>query len=270
MSYAEREESVDNGALVEFVRFAIGVDRVYRYTSALTVQTHAGEEYEPIFLDRSSPAMSPEIEQNKLTIKMPRDVAIADLFKKNAPSRTVWIAYYRRHEGDVVPISYWQGRVSAVQWVGDMAELTCDSLESMLRRQGLRPMYQPTCRHFLYDGRCPVPEAAFKTSALVQSVNGDTLVSPAFASKPNGWFTLGFVDTASFDSRFIIGHAGDTVTLIAPFEASPLGQTVDAFAGCDQLHLTCRDKFGEFTDGGRDFGGSDLVPITNVFEKGLR
>ncbi len=178
MSYIEREESVDSGAPVEFVRFAIGVDRVYRYTSALTVQTHAGEDYEPIFLDRSSPAMSPEIEQNKLTIKMPRDVAIADLFKKNAPSRTVWIAYYRRHEGDVVPISFWQGRVSAVQWVGDMAELTCDSLEAMLRRQGLRPMYQPTCRHFLYDGRCPVPELCRYQPSGFEAKAGETSVSP--------------------------------------------------------------------------------------------
>jgi hypothetical protein len=144
-------------------------------------------------------------------------------------------------------------------------------LESMLNREGLRPSYQPTCRFFLYDGRCPVPASAFRVDAEILSTVGDHISAPEFAAKPDGWFTLGFVDDASGDSRFIIGHTGSELVLIAPFETPPTGAVVSAFAGCDQLHATCADatKFGPFTHDGRDFGGHDLVPIENPYEKGV-
>lgn len=273
MSYTTRELSIESGAPVELYKFTIGVDRVYRFTQSEFPVVYLGETYYPGIKDRSNPVMSPEIEQSKLTVIVDRNFVIAELFQENAPRATVWVTIYRKHEGDddSQVISYWQGRIEGIKIDGeDSAELTMGTLESGLRRNIFTPSYQSTCRFFLYDGRCPVPDSAFKIDALITATNGLELVSADFDLYPDGYFKLGVIETDNFDSRFIVDHIGDTVTLIAPFESPVTGLTVSALAGCDQVRSTCRTKFGAYTNDGRDFGGCDLVPDDNLFEKGLR
>lgn len=273
MSLIEKELSEDSGAPIEFYKFAIGTDRVYRYTQSEEPVTYLSEIYLPGIKDRSNPVMSPEIEQAKLTVTVDRDFVIANLFKVNAPRKTIWVTIYRKHfgESDADVISYWQGRVEGIKISSDdLAELTLGTLESGLRRKIFTPTYQPTCRFFLYDGRCPVPDTAFKVDALISSSTGLTLISSDFDVFPDGYFKLGTIENENLDSRFIVDHVGDTVTIISPFEENQSGNTLFAYAGCDNLRATCRNKFGAYTNNGRDFGGCDLVPDDNLFEKGLR
>lgn len=274
MTYAAREASLRDGAPVEFVKFALGVE-LFRYTSSDAPQVHVAETYDPVSMLRSNITDSDEIESAKMTVSLPRDVALADLFRSGSPSKPVGVVLYRRHADDAETLSYWQGRVSGYSFKGDECEFICESKEAMLSRNGARQLYQPNCRFFLYhklSGHpgCPVPRSSFEVVADIISVNISTITiqASAFAAKPSGWFTFGYVEWNN-DTRFIINHVGDTLTLLHNFRSSPLGASVKAYAGCDYLMPTCSGKFGAHTRAGKDFGGSPLVPITNVFEKGV-
>lgn len=269
MPYATQEESEDSGNPIEFLKAAIGLDRQFLYTSSRSDLTVGLDVYKSIYLDRDQPSMAPQIQDNKITIRLPRDCDLALLFLTSAPSETVWIAYYRKHEDDSEIISYFQGRIAGIEWQEDTAIFTVTTLESMLKRMGLRVLCGPTCRFFLADGDCPVPESAITINATPSSVSGTTIVSSDFASKPDNWFQFGSIRSPLGEERFVLSHIGNTIELMFPFEVSPSGMLCTIMAGCDYLPQTCHDKFGTWTDDGADHGAFNLIPIPNVFSSGL-
>ncbi len=272
MSYSNNEESAFSGDPVEFVKFVLGADKIFRYTNFDEEIVYLGETYLPQTFERSSPSQSPEIEQNKLKISFQPDAPIIQLFKKTPPLRPVFAVFYRRHEGDAETLAYWQGKVEGVSFGDENCEITCGSIESTLKRKGLRQCFSPQCRAFLYDGIvCPVPPEPFQTECVITAQSGSTISAGEFAAFPDDWFPLGFVEAPNGDCRMILEQHGDTLTLIAAFEDSVLGAVVKAFAGCDLSQEMCGDpnKFGEYTEDGRDWGGFGLIPIQNPFESGV-
>ena len=270
MSYTEKETSIRSGEPVEYVRFTLG-NEIYRYTTSPIEETLFSEKYEPVQIKRSAPSLSPEIEQNKITFTMPRNVLLPAFFLRAAPRQTVFCVIYRKHRGeaDNQAISYWQGGVEGISYKGEEAEVLCHGLERILKRKGLRYRYSPRCRFFFCDGRCPVPATAVTTEAVITAANLAQVSAPEFAEMPNGYFQFGELITPELESRFIVDHVGDTLTLIAPFPETPLGKITKALAGCDYTPEMCENKYGEWTDNGRDCGCFDTVPVQNVFEKGL-
>jgi hypothetical protein len=270
MSYDNLEKSDFAGKPVEFIKFALGADKVFRYTNQDEIINHLGEDYTPATFERSSPAQSPEIEQNKLKITFQPDSPIIQLFKKTPPLRPVFAILYRKHEGDADVLAYWQGRVEGVSFGEVESEITLGSMESTLRRKGLRMCFSPTCRAYLYDGIvCPVPMEPFQTECVITGETGSIISAGEFGAFPDDWFPLGFVEAANGDCRLILEQNADELTLIAPFEDSVLGSVVKAYAGCDLSSEMCESKFGEYTDEGRAWGGFGLVPIKNPFESGV-
>lgn len=270
MSYTEKESSIRSGEPVEYVRFTLG-NEVFRYTTSPLEETLFSENYEPVDFKRSAPSLSPEIEQNKITFQMPRNVLLPAFFARAAPRQTVFCVIYRKHrnEPDAQAISYWQGGVEGISFKGEEAEILCHGLERILKRKGLRYRYSPRCRFFFCDGRCPVPASAVTTEAVITAAAGAIVSAPEFATKPDGYFTFGELVTPELESRFIVNHVGNTLTLLAPFPETPLGKLTKALAGCDYTPETCETKFPEYTDGGRDCGCFDTVPVQNLFDKGL-
>jgi len=269
-SYAEKESSIRAGEPIEFVRFTLG-EETFRYTTSPQNETLFGEVYENIQIQRTAPSLSPEIAQNKITFTMPRNVVLPAFFLRAAPRQQVFCVIYRKHRGesDLQAISYWQGGLEGITYKGEEAEISCGGLESILQRGGLRYRYQPNCRFFFCDGRCPVPASAVTTEAIIISAAGAQVQAAEFANFPNGYFKFGEITTPELESRFIVEHIGDTLTLIAPFPETPVGKLTKTLAGCDYTSATCKDKYGAFTDNGRDFGGFDTIPVKNLFEKGL-
>lgn len=270
MSYTGKESSIRSGEPVEYIRFTLGTE-VYRFTTSPVEETLFAEKYNAVGIERSAPSISPEISQNQITFTLPRNENLPAFFTKNAPRQTVFVIIYRKHRGeaDNQAISYWQGAIEGIAFKGENAEITCTGLEYVLKKKGLRYRYSPRCRFFFADGRCPVPQAAVTTEAIIISANGAQLTAQEFAEKPNGWFQYGEIITPELESKFIVDHTGDTITLIAPFAYSPVGKLTKTLAGCDYTPETCEGKFGEWTEGGRDCGCFDTVPVDNVFEKGL-
>ena len=274
MAYNSLEESAYAARPWEAVKFILGADKIFRYTDQDETWTYLGENYIPATFERSAPSQSPEIEQNKLKISFQPDAEIVQLFRRTPPLRPVYVVFYRHHEGDAETLAYWQGRVEGVAFGEEACEITCGSIESTLKRKGLRQCFSPSCRAYVYDGIvCPVPIEPFITEAVITSQTnaGATIEAGAFGAFPNDWFPLGFVEAENGDTRLILEQNGAALKLIAAFEDSVLGQTVRAVAGCNLSPEMCADpnKFGAFTEEGRAWGGFGLVPIKNPYEAGV-
>lgn len=270
-TYDQSEKSIRSGAPVEYARFTLG-EQLFRYTTSPIEETLFGEIYQPVDFKRTAPSLSPEISQNQITFSMPRNIELPALFAKASPRQQIFVIIYRKHRGelDAEAISYWQGGVEGVAFKGEMAEIVAGSLESTLKRGGLRYRFQPNCRFYLCDGRCPVPAPSVTTEAIIETASGAILSAPEFDALPDGILKFGELTTPELESRFIVDHVGATVTLIAPFPESPQGKLCKALQGCDYTPETCETIYGDWTDEGRAFGGFDSVPVENLFEKGIR
>jgi hypothetical protein len=74
------------------------------------------------------------------------------------------------------------------------------------------------------------------------------VVSNGFALRPDQWYQGGRLESATGETRFVVDHQGDTVTLISPLPGVSSLDDVWAYWGCDHLEATCRDKFGNLTN----------------------
>lgn len=270
MSFNAREIATRDGQPLELVRFSVGIDYIFTYTNAVEQITYAGDDYLPRFFIRSAITQSNEVEQSKLTVTVDRTSPIVALFAANQIVRRIDVQLWRFHKDDAEVVSYWKGSVGAVNRSLVTADVVCESPEILLERASLRQFFQPTCRFFLADGRCPVPQSSIKVDGTISGVNttANTITSAAFATKPDQYFKWGWVQYGN-DIRLVVNHVGNTITLLSNFFSSPISQLVSAYGGCDNLPATCNTKFGTYTNNGQDFGGF-YVSIENYFEKGIR
>ena len=256
------------GDVLELYHFQ-GPSEEWTYTSGDRTFVHLSREFRPALIRRTAPTSSAD-GQGRITLRMARDNPVALAYRIFVPTSTVWVAIYRTHlsdpDGEVV--LYWSGRVRSVRWEGSEAMLDCEPASAMLERDGLRPTFQASCNWTLYDGRCRVNDLAHQTPvdpAGIAGVGTLTMTAPEFSSKPDGWWTGGYIVRNFADRRLIVGHAGNTITLHLPFESIATTDVVHIYPGCDHTLATCRDKFGNLPN----YGGFPFVPRKNPFTDGL-
>lgn len=270
MSFNAKEISTRDGKPLEMIEFIIDGSTTYRYTNAVETIQFNGNDFTPAFIVRSSISESQEIENSNLTVTVDRDSPIVDLFATNNVANKIVVKLWRFHYGDSEVVSYWYGIVSSVTRSNTTADITCDSPERELEVTSLRQQFQPTCRKFLGDGRCPVDLEQVKTIGNVTAKNDlqATITIAEVDNQPDGYFKFGYVKINN-DYRFIVNHVGSVLTLLNKFGFNPVGMSATAYPGCNYLPSDCSGKFGSFTNNGRDFGGF-YVSIENYFEKGIR
>lgn len=264
MSYTTLETSRDDGAPIELYRFVRGVDR-WTWTSADVAVVYQGETYTPAVIQRNEPDQDQQ-RAGPLTVTVPRDNAVAGLFRVFVPAGTTGLTVYRAHRddlADVIPL--WQGRVRGVEWRGSEARIQCEALDAMLDRQALHRGYGLNCPHFLYDLRCKISAESFRVAGPLASLSGTTLTAAIFATQPDGWWVSGYVRVAQQDYRMVIAHTGDTVEVLSAFEDLSPNDIIETFAGCDRTLATCRTKFSNAVN----YGGFPWIPLDNPFETGL-
>jgi len=265
MAYSTYEKSGFAGKPVELYTFVRGIHSYY-FTSGDAEITYLGNTYLPSTTPIRRQAI--EVEQSKsssIDLAVPLDNPVAQLFRIFVPANTMWLTIHRFHRQELAPITFWQGRVIGVAWQNQEATLRCEPLESAMKRQILRRAYGINCQHMLYDHRCTVLAAAYRDVGTVASLSGNAIQASVFASKPDGWWTAGFVRVQNEDYRMVVGHTGDTVSVLLPFEHLGPGDDFETFAGCDRALTTCRTKFSNAIN----FGGTPWIPLDNPFVIGL-
>lgn len=265
MTYDARERSASSGAPVEFFTFSRDF-QAWRYTSADRAIDLPTGLYQPRAISRSGVEASQEVARSTLTITAPRDLEVADLYRLAPPTLPVMLTVQQYHDGDGELIVVWTGRVVTVEWgTGGTVEISCEPIQSAVRRVGLRRAYQRGCAHVLYGPDCKVNATAYRIDATVDAVTDKTVSIGAAGTKPDAYFAGGFLEyldgSGVVERRFITDHTGPALTLSAAPAGLGPGAAVKLFPGCDHLLATCGDKFGNALN----FGGMPYIPTKNPF-----
>ncbi len=243
MTFDARERSRSSGQPVEGFRFAQG-SHLWLYTSADRKITLPAGAFTPEAITRSELDFSQEDTGESIEFTIPRTNPVAALFIGDLPSTPVWVTVYRAHRGDEdLAVTVFSGKVIRARFEESEAILTGASLMAMLARTVPTLAMQTPCNHVLYSAPCGANPTASRDQITVTSVDGATVVSNDFATRPDQWFRGGRLESADGETRFIADHIGNTVTLISPLPGLASLDVVWAYWGCDHLETTCRDKF---------------------------
>jgi uncharacterized phage protein (TIGR02218 family) len=269
MTYADLENSEYGGAPVELFRFAHDTD-IWRHSSGSVEVTHDSEIYLPVGIAREdSISVTGEPNKNELTIVMPIDLDVSQLYLNGSPERIVSVTVFRLHEPSGAYEIYWKGRIVSVDWKPPDAAAKCESIFSSIKRQGLRDRYTRSCRHDLYStggGVCEVDKAGYAVACTVTAVSGTELSFTVDDSSEydDGYFMAGMV-YFSGAWRFVLSHAAGTVTLMSAFSGLAVDSAVTLYPGCDHTITMCEARFDNVVN----FGGWPWIPTKNPFEGSL-
>lgn len=259
MTYDARELSTYQGDPFELYLFQSG-DEEWALTSCDTARQFAGRTFTPEAIFRTETAKGQENESADITVSLPREHAIAQLYSAFLPSNPLSLVIYRGHDGDPDIVTNFAGRVTAAQFTDD-CELTVSPDEKFLKRKIPHALFQSQCTHVLFRPGCNVNREAYRVTALLTHVNAEIIKSEAFRAKPDHYFDTGYIEFGNA-RRMILNHVGDTCALIFPLPGLHLGDTLAAFPGCD--HLYNGHCIQRYSNGG-NYLGFEWIPRRNPF-----
>lgn len=270
MTFDAREISIAGGRPI----------RLYEFTRSTTSWTYCSADrdvawqtktWKSLPISDDGVRISGETSADLLKVTAPGTLEVAQLYRGAPPSDEIWLTMRDYHDGETdVPASAivaWIGTISGVRWPQvDRCEIACQSLAASMDRPGLRLTWERTCPYAVYDLNCRVNRDLYRLAGTVQSLDGVKINSGAFAARPNGYFSGGFVSWpvsgGGVEQRGIESHVGGDLVLLGGTAGLVLGMEVTAYAGCDQTAATCNDKFGNILN----HGGVRHLPGRSPFD----
>jgi len=266
MSFNGQETSRDSGRPFELYRFTTE-DAEYRFTSEDAARTRQGAEWAPVIITHSGTNQNTEVHGGHITVTLPRDHVIASMFVSFIPSTPMFLTIFRGHDGDNEIVTVFTGRVQSCRFTtDDTCELDCAPESELLKREIATTVFQRSCNHVLFDAGCRLDKETYKLSGKVSVTSSDglSLFAGFFASRPDGWWTTGYIEFGAH-KRMIVDHTSTQVVLMHAFPGFEDGMTVIAYPGCDRTYGGCVSKFNN----GVNFLGYQWIPNKNPFSSGL-
>lgn len=257
MTYSTEIGKKQATAFAELYKFTIGTD-IYYYTSHEQEVTFENKIYSPRPIKRGNYESDDKLQPQRIQITLPLTEFVL-AYVANSPVKTVYVTIKRVILDEIMDsYLFFQGEVVNITIEGSTGVLDCEAGTEIFRNQFPSQVYQARCQWSLFDGGCGLSELNFETQATV-SVDGATLTSPTFATKTDGYFTMGFCEFKD-DLRLITNHAGNQVTLQVPFDAGlQSGMVVRAYPGDDKSYSTCKNKFNNIAK----WTGFKYIPSSN-------
>lgn len=264
MTYDTIERSEAQARPVELFTFSRGTV-AWRFTSADRDRSVGGDAFVAATIIRGGISQGSELNRSALTLKVPREFPIAQMFAQGVPVDTIVLRVQQYHEGDDQVAGVWGGRVVNVAFTSEGAEIACEPVYTSVRAMGLRRRYQRQCPHALYGKGCEVDPAAFVLVSEVSAVEGNAITAPGLDAHPDGWWEGGYlqyeIEPGVVERRFIFGHTGETVTTLTRPAGLLPDMEVQFFPGCDHSESTCASKFANLLN----YGGMPDIPLKNPF-----
>lgn len=264
MTYDARERSADLGRPVELYTFMRGA-LSYRYTSANVDRTVAFNLYTSAPIERDKIEQGPEINRSGLSITVPRDFPIAQLYMISPPTDVVSLILQQYHEGDGELAVIWSGRVLGVSFMDSKAKIELEPIGTSVRRNGLRRMYQKLCPRVLYSASCGVSASTYRVSA-VADVSGVTVTAGVLGTHADGYWKGGYIEWpiagGLTERRFIFDHVGTSIELDMPPVGLVSGTLVTFYPGCD--HTLGTNGCAKFSNQ-VNYGGMPYIPSNNPY-----
>lgn len=269
MSFDQIERSNYDGIPTILFEFTLG-GNVWRYSGGQSAVTFNGVTYPSINVSREGFTLSGNPDDDSMIISISASTPVAQLFNGTPPSDSIGVAIRSLHRGDTEAPVVWSGFVKSAKRVSTVEfQLTCNSLLSTLNRNGLRLSWGRGCPHALYDRGCKVNPAHYATGATVQAMNGNHLISNAFAvlhNWQNGFLSGGFLTFVSANGtterRAIEEHWQDAIRLLDSTDGINVGNWVVVYPGCNRTTAQCQARFGNLDN----YGGFPHMPNKSPFD----
>ena len=233
----------------------------YYTNSDAPVEFPEGTIYTPATLSRGSLEYNSTLDISTMKVQFaPIAEPIVQYIAQN-PIDIIWIEISRlfRNMDPLEKSVIFIGQMKNVAFKGVSAEAECVGFEHFLKMPVPIFRYQLNCNHKVFDSRCQATIGADPVQVEVTLDTAQTQLTAAeFAGYDAGYFTGGLVQYAG-ESRSIVAHAGDTITIAYRMMGLTSGQVVDVYPGCDGRIETCRDKFDNIVH----FLGFPFIPDEN-------
>lgn len=273
MTYDAQERSAHGGSKVELYLFETedGIHS-WAYTTDQKPITALGKTFSPATIKRTELKQSAgQSSTERLTITVPFDNPVAVLHVPYLPPRPIKVTVYSYQRRDLsLEIKQgFVGYVAAFSQKGEDAELSCSQIIDAFNQIVPPWVYKANCIYATYEEGCDLDPALWRINATVSAVDdpNSKVTSPDFATKPDDWFRGGFaVVPSTGETRFVVAHTGNTVTLKHPFTDLQPDTVIQIYAGDDHTEQTCRTKFNNKAN----YLAFDHTPTFNVFDKGTK
>lgn len=272
MGLLEYEISKEEGSRVELYLFE-SEDGRYRwaYTTDSRERVLGPVTYKPEVIKRGELKQTAgDSNVEKLTVTVPFDNPVAVAHVPYLPPRPIKLTIfaYQRNDPASEIVQGFTGFVTSFNQKGVEAMLECSQILDNLSQTTPWAVFKVGCIWALYQVGCGVDKALWKEDALVTTVDSDTIGSPEFSAKPDGWYTNGYAyNPETGEQRFITAHDATTGTIkvVYPFIQLNGGQNLEVYAGCARTKEVCSDKFNNKIN----YVGFDHFPAYNVFQQGI-
>lgn len=220
---------------------------VWTWTSGDAEVVYNAETYTPEPIGRTEIEQGGDLARAALSVRVPRTNPLG-LFSIQSPSDTrTSLTIFQPDDGDTWAAG-WKGRLIGAQLTGAEIVLEFESVLTSARRMGLPARVTRSCNHAVYSRGCGLNRDDWHVAGTVTAINGYVLTVAAAAGEADGWYLGGMIE---YDGalRWIVGHAGNQLTLLRPFRAlaedladnGPVA--VKIYPGCDRTKETCHTKF---------------------------
>lgn len=272
MSFFNFETSLQNARPIRLYQFQRGPMR-WGFTNAdrnITFQSIIFRSIEGGITDDGI-RQSGETSADTLTITVPSEIDVAQMYRALAPAQTVTVTVFDQHFGDTDTstagyLVAWVGQIIGVKFTSQVsADIQCQTLAASMERTGLRLTWSRGCSHTLYDQHCRASRTEHRFDSVVSSLNGSSIGVPAAAGKPDKYFAGGYVEWTGqygLEQRGIEAHMGDQLFIFGGTFGLANGQAVAIYAGCDRTFSTCGTTFNN-TD---NYGGCPHMPGKSPFD----
>ncbi len=259
MGFLALEQSVDASKPLELYRFTMGGSE-WCYTSADHIVSYGGKGYAPVYINRQGFTRGNDLNRATLEVEVAAGLDVTMGFRTGLLPAVMLLTLYRLHYEDGEAVVMWKGRVTSCRWQGSVATLAVDSIATILRRAGLRRVYQIMCPHALYLGACKVNPDDWQFTGATSAVAGNIVTVTGAGGYPNGYFTGGVIAGGN-EVRLITQHVGAAITMIDSMADLIAGASVSLWPGCDRTMAICNNRFGNVLN----FGGLPFLPPKNPF-----
>ena len=261
MSFLFREKSAYSGHPMELYRFTMG-DKQWMFTSSdHEVALSDDEKYLPTYIKRGRFTLGGDTKKTTIDIEVMNSNPIALMFRAGWLPQSTIVTIYRRHYEDNESVMLWKGRIINCKWSKSVATLTSEPAYTLLRRAGLRRVYQVGCPHALFSQDCRLDESKWAVSGSVSVVNRNVITVPAAGGFATEYFVAGMVEAENGYRMMITGHDGGQITLLDAVAGIEAGQTITLWPGCDRSTDCCSKRFKNLNN----YGGLPFLPKKNPF-----
>ena len=250
---------------------------IYRYTSWDADLTVSANLFSSMHFDRGKTRSIVGVEVDTLELTFfcdTNDVIGSQTFIQAANSGTLDGATLKLERcfmatpGDTTAgtVTLFLGRLADMELGRSYVKITANSHLELLNTNMPRNLYAAGCIHTLYDTGCTLSPLAYRVTSSAASGTTAIMLKSALA-QADGYFTLGKIkmtsgaNTGLWRTVRLHANSGGTLNLVYPLPTVPtVGDTFDAYPGCDRQQTTCTTKYSNLAN----FRATPFVPVPEV------